>query len=90
MNIKVRVVLEKSKLGQERFDEKTATRVPKVYFCFMVVVATAPRGAWPLALPGYYDDDRDYLAHYCAAAKDPQSLAAWLAREGLVPRSAAE
>lgn len=70
-----------------RQEETAAGSISSLY---ITGIATAPRGAWPLALPGYYDDDRDYLAHYCAAAKDPQSLAAWLAREGLVPRSAAE
>ena len=53
-------------------------------------VATAQRGAWPLGLPGYYDDDHDYLAHYCQAAADELTLASWLHREGFSSRTAAE
>jgi len=64
-----------------------AGTIPSLY---VSGIATAPRGAWPLGLPGYYGDDHDYLAHYCEAAADPASLAVWLDREGLAPRTAAE
>ncbi len=57
---------------------------------YISAIALAPRGAWPLGLPGYYEEDTDYLAHYCNAAGDESTLARWLDREGLAPRAAAE
>ena len=69
-------------------DEKLASgAIPALYISG---IAKAPNGSWPLALPGYYGEESDYLAGYCAAAASEDGLAAWLADEGLIPRAAAE
>ncbi|MHA1537153.1 MAG: CoA transferase subunit A [Alphaproteobacteria bacterium] len=69
-------------------DEKMASgAIPALYISG---IAEAPKGAWPTALPGYYGEDSDYLARYCHDARSQETLAAWLAGEGLIPRAAAE
>ena len=47
---------------------------------YVEAAAHAPKGAWPLALPGAYAADRDCLAEYAAAAASEDGFAAWLAR----------
>jgi glutaconate CoA-transferase subunit A len=49
--------------------------IPAIY---VTAVAVAPRGAWPLGLPGSYDADADELARYAAAARSDEGFAAWL------------
>jgi glutaconate CoA-transferase subunit A len=49
--------------------------IPAIY---VTAVAVAPRGAWPLGLPGSYDADADELARYAAAARSDDGFAAWL------------
>ena len=39
-----------------------------------------PRGAWPLAMTGYYDSDLDHLQGYVAAAKSEEGFAAYFER----------
>ena len=57
-------------------DERmTAGTVAPIY---VDAAAHAPRGAWPLALPGAYPADRDCLAGYAAAAATEDGFAAWL------------
>lgn len=69
-------------------DEKLASgAIPALYIS---AIARASKGAWPLALPGCYGEDADYLAGYCRAAASEDALGAWLADEGLIPRAAAE
>ncbi|HUT48742.1 MAG TPA: CoA-transferase [Alphaproteobacteria bacterium] len=69
-------------------DETTGgATIPAMY---ITGVAHAPKGAWPLPMPGYYPGDTDTLAQYCQAARSEEGLAAWLASEGLAPRAAAE
>ncbi len=67
-------------------DRLASGTIPSLYISG---IALAPKGAWPLALPGCYDEDSDYLAGYCRAAASEDGLAAWLAGEGLIPRAAA-
>jgi glutaconate CoA-transferase, subunit A len=50
--------------------------VPGIY---VDAVAPAPHGAYPLRCGGLYDDDRDHLRRYVAAAKDPAAWPAYLA-----------
>jgi len=57
---------------------------------YLTGLAVAPRGSWPLALPGRYGDDADYLAAYCQAARSEDGLAEWLEREVFGVRAAAE
>ncbi len=57
-------------------DERmTAGTVAPIY---IDAAAYAPRGAWPLALPGAYPADRDCLAGYAATAATEDGFAAWL------------
>jgi len=57
---------------------------------YIAGVAHAPNGAWPMAMPGRYASDTDYLARYCQAARSAEGLARWLAGEGLACHAAAE
>ena len=62
-------------------DERmTAGTIAPVY---VGATAHAPRGAWPLALPGAYEADREHLADYAAQAASEQGFAAWLDRHVL-------
>lgn len=57
-------------------DERmTAGTVSPIY---IDAAARAPRGAWPLALPGAYPADRDCLAGYATAAATEDGFAVWL------------
>ena len=53
-----------------------AGALPAVY---VDAVAHVPRGAWPLAMPGYYEKDADEIARYVAAAATAEGFGAWLA-----------
>lgn len=68
-------------------DKMAGGAIPALYISG---IALAPKGAWPLALPGCYGEDSEYLAGYCRAAASEDGLAGWLAEEGLIPRAAAE
>ena len=62
-------------------DERmTAGTIAPIY---VEAAAHAPRGAWPLALPGAYPADRKHLAGYAAAAASEDGFAAWLDRHVL-------
>ena len=50
---------------------------------YVEAASHAPRGAWPLALPGAYPADREHLAGYAAAAASEDGFAAWLDRHVL-------
>ena len=51
-------------------------------------VALAPRGAWPLGLPGGYPADEARLARYAAEAATPQGFARYLAAQMAERRAA--
>ena len=62
-------------------DERmTAGTIAPIY---VEAAAHAPKGAWPLALPGAYPADREQLAEYAAAAATEDGFAAWLDRHVL-------
>ena len=46
---------------------------------YVDAVVHAPRGAWPLAMPGYYPRDAEEIARYAQAAATEDGFAAWLA-----------
>lgn len=69
-------------------DEATAAGLISAHY--VTGIAVAEKGAWPLAQPGLYDQDDDYLKRYCAAALSEERLAAWMVAEGLAPAAAAE
>ena len=59
-------------------DERmTAGTIAPIY---VEASAHAPRGAWPLALPGAYPADRERLAEYAASAGTEEGFAGWLDR----------
>jgi len=60
-------------LGDEML---AAGTLPSLY---VDAVAVAPRGAWPLCLPGVYDADDAEIVRYAAAARTPEGFAAYLA-----------
>ncbi len=60
------------------FEDETlaAGTLPAAY---VDTVAHVPRGAWPLAMPGYYDKDSSAVAAYAAAAATADGFRSWLA-----------
>lgn len=58
-------------------DRMLAGTIPPVY---ADGVAHAPRGAWPLSLPGAYERDGDHLRAYVTAAKSGEGFDAYLQR----------
>jgi len=75
---------------EDNLMEDEATGGATIPAMYITGVASAPEGALPLPMPGYYAGDTDYLQRYCLAARSENGLADWLANEGLVPRAAAE
>jgi glutaconate CoA-transferase subunit A len=59
------------------FDDEATTAgvVPALY---VSAIALAPRGAWPLSLPGEYAADDGEIARYAAAARSDRGFAAYL------------
>ena len=55
--------------------DRAAGVIPAVY---VTRIATAPRGAAPLALPGHYDPDTAALGRYAEAAKTAEGFRGWL------------
>jgi glutaconate CoA-transferase subunit A len=55
--------------------DRAAGVIPAVY---LTRIATAPRGAAPLGLPGHYDPDAAALARYAQAARTEAGFRAWL------------
>ncbi len=70
------VTVEDIRPGNMMEDETlAAAAIPAFY---IAAIARAPRGAWPLPLPGHYADDEAALREYAAAAKTGDGLRAWL------------
>ena len=70
------------------FDEEKATAgvLPALY---VSAIALAPRGAWPLPLPGEYASDDEEIAHYATAARTARGLKTYLESFGERARAAA-
>jgi len=45
---------------------------------YIETIAVAPRGAWPLPLPGRYAADTAHLAEYARLAATPEGFARYL------------
>jgi len=56
--------------------ERSGGVIPALY---VERIAIAPRGAWPLALPGRYAADGPALGRYAQAARTREGFGAWLA-----------
>jgi glutaconate CoA-transferase, subunit A len=69
-------------------DDKLApATIPSIY---VSGVAAAERGAWPLSLPGAYEEDGEHLALYARMAASEEGFARYLAEFVLHARAAAE
>jgi glutaconate CoA-transferase, subunit A len=55
---------------------------------YVEAVAVAPRGAWPLPLPGHYPADADHLAEYARLAASHDGFARYLERHVHAQRAA--
>lgn len=71
--VTVEAIHEGDLLGDEML---AAGTLPSLY---VDAVAVAPKGAWPLCLPGVYDADDAEIMRYAAAARTPEGFAAYLA-----------
>jgi glutaconate CoA-transferase subunit A len=56
--------------------ERSAGVIPALY---VERIAIAPKGAWPLGLPGRYAADGPALGRYAQAARTREGFASWLA-----------
>lgn len=45
---------------------------------YVSALAHAPKGAWPMAQPGYYEDDADHLRAYAEMARTKEGFARYL------------
>ncbi len=61
-------------------DRLAAGAIPALY---VDAVAHAPRGAWPLALAGCYEEDGEHLRDYAAAARSADGFEDYLGRHVL-------
>jgi glutaconate CoA-transferase, subunit A len=55
---------------------------------YVEAVSVAPRGAWPLPLPGHYAADADHLAEYARLAASADGFACYLERHVHAQRAA--
>ena len=67
-------------------DRMLAGTIPPIY---VDAVAHAPRGAWPLSLPGTYERDGDHLREYAEASKTDDGFAAYMDRHVFGKQAAA-
>ncbi len=71
------VTVEEVRSGDLMADEVSAAgALPALY---VTALAAAPRGAWPLGLPGWYEPDRAHLADYAALAASEAGFARYCA-----------
>jgi glutaconate CoA-transferase subunit A len=78
------VTYEERKTGDMLEDEILAPGV--VSSIFVTATAHAPRGAWPLAMPGVYGVDDMHVSHYAKAAKTQDGFRRYLEEWVLTPR----
>ena len=78
------VTFEEKKPGDMLEDELLASGV--ISSIYVGAVAPAPRGAWPLGVPGLYGVDDAHLAQYARAAKTQAGFQSYLDEWVLTPR----
>jgi glutaconate CoA-transferase subunit A len=78
------VTYEEKKAGDMLEDEILAPGV--VSSIYVTVTAQAPRGAWPLGMPGVYGADDTHLSQYAKAAKTREGFQRYLEEWVLTPR----
>jgi glutaconate CoA-transferase subunit A len=82
--MKTLVTYEERKAGDMLEDELLAPGV--VSSVYVMATAQAPRGAWPLAMPGVYGVDDLHVSHYAKAAKTREGFQRYLEQWVLTPR----
>jgi len=70
--VTVEEIVDFDLMADERY---SAAVVPEFYISGL---AHAPRGAWPIATPGYHERDDDHLAAYSSLAATPEGRADYL------------
>ena len=56
---------------------------------YVTAIAPAPRGAWPLAMPGSYEQDGEHIADYARRARTPEGFTDYLSEmTGIEQRNA--
>jgi glutaconate CoA-transferase, subunit A len=78
------VTFEEMKKGDMLEDELMAPGV--VSAIYVTATAHAPRGAWPLAMPGVYGVDDTHVSQYAKAAKTREGFQRYLEEWVLTPR----
>jgi glutaconate CoA-transferase, subunit A len=78
------VSYEEKKAGDMLDDEILAPGV--VSAIYVTATAKAPRGAWPLGMPGVYGADDTHLSQYAKAAKTREGFQRYLDEWVLTPR----
>jgi glutaconate CoA-transferase, subunit A len=78
------VTFEEKKPGDMLEDELLAPGV--ISSVYVGAVAQAPRGAWPLGVPGLYGVDDAHLSQYARAAKTREGFQSYLDEWVLTPR----
>ena len=78
------VTYEERRAGDMLEDEILAPGV--ISSIYVSGVAPAPRGAWPLAVPGLYGVDDTHVSRYAKAAKTREGFRAYLDEWVLTPR----
>ena len=78
------VSFEEKKPGDMLEDELLAPGV--VSSIYVTATAQAPRGAWPLAMPGLYGVDDTHVSQYARAAKTREGFQRYLEEWVLTPR----
>jgi glutaconate CoA-transferase subunit A len=81
------VTYEELKRGDMLEDEILAPGV--ISSIYVAATAHAPRGAWPLGVPGVYAPDAAHLSHYAGAAKTREQFRRYLDEWVLTPRKSA-
>lgn len=78
------VTFEEMKKGDMLEDEILAPGV--VSSIYVTATAHAPRGAWPLAMPGVYGVDDRHVSHYAKAARTREGFQRYLEEWVVTPR----
>jgi glutaconate CoA-transferase subunit A len=78
---------EEMKKGDMLVDEILAPGV--ISSIYVAATAHAPRGAWPLGVPGVYGPDAAHLSQYASAAKTRDEFQRYLDEWVLAPRKSA-
>ena len=75
-SVRTYVSVEKIVDGDFMADETIkAGTIPAIY---VTGIAESNQGAWPLGIPGGYDEDREHLSRYVQLAQDKEGFQTYL------------